>query len=47
MKDKDANWQVFNGQSGMKTTKFTGIIYGGQTENFKKHRRILRRQHQI
>ena len=29
----------------LKLSKFTEINFGGTTENFKKHRRILRRQY--
>ena len=29
--------------SSVNLDKFSGVIYGGQTENFKKHKRALRR----
>ena len=38
---------VFNGQSNVKLIKFKSVIYGGITDNFKKHRRVLRRKYEM
>ena len=40
---QDIEWLAFSGPTILKLQKFTGIIYGGKTDNFKKHRKLLRR----
>ena len=37
------SWQVFSGSTSVRLSKFKGLEYGGLTENFKRHRRILGR----
>ena len=44
---EQGNFTLFNSSTSLKISKFTDVKYGGQTENFKKHRRILRRQFQL
>ena len=39
--------QMFKKSSSVNLDKFSGVIYGGQTENFKKHKRALRRNLEI
>ena len=41
------NWQVFSSSTNKKIAKFNGLIYGGRTDNFKKHRRFQRRQQEM
>ena len=45
---KDANtlgaWKLFDDATAIQLSKFQDLIYGGTTENFKRHRRLLRRQ---
>ena len=40
---ESSNWQVFSSSTSLKLQKFTGLIYGGKTDNFRKHRGLLRR----
>ena len=44
---EQSNFALFNGSTSLKVSKFNDVTYGGRTENFKKHRRILRRQFQL
>lgn len=37
------SWNLFGNSTSYKLSSFKKIIYGGTTDNFKKHRRILRR----
>ena len=41
------NFTLFSSSTSLKISKFTNVVYGGRTENFKKHRKILRRQFQL
>ena len=41
--EKQGNFNLFSGSTSLKLAKFTEVIYGGRLENFRKHRRVLRR----
>jgi hypothetical protein len=45
--EKTSNWQVIRGATTQKLSRFSGIVFGGTTSNFKKHRRILRRKQKL
>ena len=37
------NWGMFQSSTSVKLSKFSDLSYGGKSENFKKHRRLMRR----
>ena len=36
-------WRLFDSSTTIQLGKFKDLVFGGSTENFKRHRRILRR----
>ena len=44
---KEGNFTLFKSSTSLKIARFTNLAYGGQSENFKRHRRLLRNQNRI